>query len=227
MGITGAIINALAIVAGGAVGLLLRGRITDKFSQSIIRVLGLCVITIGMRSAIGGDVMLMVVSLAVGVFIGEYIRIDDGLNKFGLWAQDRLTKDKNSSFAEGFVTTTLLYCVGAMAIVGSIESGLMGDLSVITTKSILDGISAIFFASSLGVGVLFSAAAVLVYQGTIEFFAGHLQGVFTSELVTQLSAVGGVMIMAIGLNLAIAAKFKVANLLPGFLVAVTYYYVIL
>jgi len=227
IGITGALINAAAIVAGGAVGLLLKGKITDKFSQSIIRILGLCACIIGIRGAVNGDIMLLVVSLAVGVFVGESMRIDDALNNFGQWAQERISRDKKSSFAEGFVTTTLIYCVGAMAIVGSIESGLMGDQSIIFTKSVLDGVSAVIFASSLGVGVLFSAAVVLVYQGSIEFFAGYLQNVFTPGLITQISAVGGVMILAIGLNLAINAKFKVANLLPGFVFAGLYYYFIL
>ena len=227
IGITGSVINAAAILAGGAVGLLLKGKITDKFSKSIICVLGLCVCIIGIRSAVNGDVLLMVVSLSIGVLAGEALRIDDGLNRFGVWAQERFSRDSNSSFAEGFVTATLLYCVGAMAIVGSIESGLRGDQSIIFTKSILDGVSAVIFASSLGAGVLFSAAATLVYQGTIEFFAGYLQNVLTSQLITQISAVGGVMILAIGLNLALGAKFKVANLLPGFVVAATYYYLIL
>ena len=227
MGITGALINAIAILAGGCVGLMLKGRITDRFSQSIIRVLGLCVCVIGIRGAIGGDIMLLVVSLAVGVFVGELLCIDDALNRFGQWAQDRISRDKNSSFAEGFITTSLLYCVGAMAIIGSIESGLMGDHSIIFTKSVIDGVSAVIFAASLGVGVLFSAASVLVYQGSIEFFAGYLQNVFTPELITQISAVGGVMMIALGLNLALSAKFKVANMLPGFIFAAVYYYLIL
>jgi len=172
--------------------------------------------------------MLLVVSLALGVFVGELMCLDDGINKLGLWAQSKLSSsDKNSSFAEGFVMATLLYCVGAMAIVGSIESGIRGDHSIIFTKSIIDGVSAIIFASSLGVGVLFSAFSVLIYQGTIEFFAGYLQNAFTPALITQISAVGGVMIIAIGLNLAMSAKIKAANLLPGFIFAAIYYYIFL
>ena len=220
--ITGAIINALAILVGGAIGLVARGRISERFSKSIIRTLGLCVGVIGLQSAIAGDIMLMVVSLALGTLCGEALDIEAALNRLGRYIQARFTKD-NSTFAEGFVTTTLVYCVGAMAIVASIESGINGELSLITTKSIIDGVSAIFFAASLGLGVLFSALAVFIYQGTIELFASNLQHVLSAELVAQFSAVGGVMIVALALNLSINANFKVANMLPSFVFAIAYY----
>jgi hypothetical protein len=137
------------------------------------------------------------------------------------------SKDEDSRFAEGFVAATLLFCVGAMAIVGSIESGLRGDRSIIFTKSILDCVSAMIFASSFGFGVLLSAIVVLVYQGGIEFFAGYLQNILTAGLITQLSAAGSVMILGIGINMTLKTDIKVANLLPGFLFATGYYYLIL
>jgi len=221
---TGATINALAILAGGGIGLLLRGRLTDKLSTGIIRAIGLCIIVIGISGALGGDIMLMVVSLALGTLVGELLGMEDGLNNLGLWLQKKMSADdKNTSFAEGFVTATLLFCVGAMAIVGSIDSGLRGDHSVVITKSILDAVAALLLASTFGAGVLFSAVAVFLYQGSIELFAGNLQGVLTPALTTQISAVGGVMILAIGLNMTLNAKIKTANLLPGFLFAVGYY----
>lgn len=226
IGITGALINTTSILAGGTLGLLLKGRIGDKFSQSIIRVLGLCVCMIGINNAVHGDIMLLVVSLAMGTLAGEVLHIDHGLNRFGMWLQNRLSHG-TSTFAEGFVTASLLYCVGAMAIVGSIESGLRGDQSIIIAKSIIDGVSAVIFASSLGVGVLLSAAMVFIYQGSIEFFAWYLQDILTTEMVTQISAAGGIMILAIGLNLALDAKLKVANMLPGFIFAVIYYSLVL
>lgn len=223
--IIGAIVNACAILLGGLLGLLLKGKITDNLTQSIIRILGLCVCVIGIAGAIRGDIMLLVVSLALGTLAGELLHIDDGLSRFGLWVQGKLSQGSNdNTFAEGFITTTLLFCVGAMAIVGSIDSGLRDDQNIIFTKSIIDGVSAMIFASSLGVGVLFSAVAVFVYQGTIEFFAAYLQNIFTTELITQISAVGGVMILAIGLNMVLNAKLKVANLLPGFIFAAGYYF---
>ncbi|MCL2573243.1 MAG: DUF554 domain-containing protein [Defluviitaleaceae bacterium] len=228
--ITGALINGAAILIGGGIGLLLKGRIADKYSQSLLRVLGLCVCIIGISSAIGGDIMLLVVSLAFGTFVGELLRIEDGLNKLGIWVQGKLKQDgEGSTFAQGFVTASLLFCVGAMAIVGSIDSGLRDDQSIIITKSIIDAVAAMMFASSLGFGVLFSAVAVFFYQGSIELFAGFFQEVFTDSLITQVSAAGGVMILGLGVNMALDMKnkIKIANLLPGLVFAVAYYYVFL
>ena len=228
MRLTGTLINALAILLGGGLGLLLKGKIQEKSSETILRALGLVVCVIGLSGALRGDIMLLVVALALGAFTGELLQIDAGLHRLGRWAQDKLSaKDEISSFAEGFVTATLLFCVGAMAVVGSIESGLRDDQSILLTKSIIDAVSAMLFASSLGLGVLFSAFPLFIYQGSIEFFAGFLQDVFTYELITQISAVGGVMILGIGLNLAVNAKLKVANFLPGFLFAAGYYYLFL
>ena len=175
--------------------------------------------------------MLLIVSLALGAFTGELLKIDEKLNGLGLWLQKKISrKDKddenggNSDFANGFVAAALLFCVGAMAVVGSIKSGLEGDRSIIYTKSILDGVSAMVFASTFGVGVLFSALVVLIYQGSIEFFAGSLQNILTEGLITQISAAGSVMILALGLNMCVNAKIKAANLLPGLLFAAGYYY---
>lgn len=226
IGIAGALINAVAILTGGSAGLLLKGRWSQQFAQSIMKALGLCVCIIGISGALGGDVMLMVVALALGVLLGEIANIDGGLNRLGRWVQNHLAKGKQdgeNTFAQGFVAATLLFCVGAMAVVGSIDSGLRGDQSIIISKSIIDAAAAMALASTFGAGVLFSAFAVLIYQGSIEFFAGHLQDVLTPELIGQISAVGGVMILGIGVNMALDAKIKVANLLPGFLVAVAYY----
>ena len=210
---------------GGGIGLLLKGKIPTKFAESIARTIGLCVCIIGISGAIKGDFMLMVVSLALGTFAGELLRIEDGLNKLGQWMQKKLSRQSgNSDFAEGFVGATLLFCVGAMAILGSLESGLGNDRSIIYTKSILDGITSMVLASTFGLGVLFSAAAIFVYQGSIEVFAGSMQSVLTDALIKQISAVGGVMILGIGLNMTVNAKIKVANLLPGLLFAVGYYY---
>ena len=224
----GALINAAAIIIGGIIGLLLKGKIPKSISASITRVLGLCVCIIGITSAINGDLMLLVVALLLGVITGEAIDIDKRMNNLGLYLQARLApKDSESKFAEGFVTTSLLFCVGAMAVVGSIESGLTGDYSTIATKSILDGVASMVFASYLGFGVLFSAIPVLVYQGSIEVFAGYLQDILTPSLITQISATGGVMIFALGFNMTLDAKIKVANLLPGLLFAAAYYMLVL
>jgi len=222
--IIGTLVNVAAVLLGGSIGLLLKGRIPGKFAENIARAVGLCVCIIGTTGAIKGDLMLLVVSLALGAFTGELLRIEDGLNQLGLWMQKMVSrKGDNSTFAEGFVAATLLFCVGAMAIIGSIESGLGLDRSIIYTKSILDGTSAMVLASSLGLGVLFSAVVILIYQGSIEIFAGQVQNILSDAFVTQISAVGGVMILGIGFNMVLNAKIKVANLLPGLLFAAGYY----
>ncbi|MCL2747025.1 MAG: DUF554 domain-containing protein [Oscillospiraceae bacterium] len=225
---TGTLVNMASILVGGGLGLLFRGKIPPKMSEGITKALGLCVCVIGVSGALQGDTMLLVSSLALGALTGELLHIDAGLNRFGDWLQKKFSRsDKKSTFSEGFVTTTLLFCVGAMAIVGSIDSGLRGDRSIIFTKSILDGFSAMLFASTLGYGVLFSAVTVLVYQGSIEIFAGALQNILTPALVTQISAAGSVMILGIGLIMTVNIRLKVANLLPGLLFAVAYYYLFL
>jgi len=219
------LINVAAILLGGAIGLTFKSKISKKISVNITRAIGLCVCVIGVSGALKGDFMLLVVSLALGALCGELINIDGGLNKAGAFLQKKLSKgDGNSNFGEGFVAAALLFCVGAMSIVGSIESGIRDDKSIILTKSILDGVSAMVLASSYGLGVLFAALAVLVYQGSIEFFAGFLQNILTDELITQISATGSIMILAIGFNMTLNAKLKAANLLPGLLFAVGYYY---
>ena len=207
---------------------MFKNKIPEKISATITKAIGLCVCIIGVSGALDGDIMLLVVSLMLGSLTGEFIDIDAKLNALGAFLQRKLTRENSSSkFAEGFVTATLLFCVGAMAVVGSIESGLRNDYSIIVTKSIIDAVAAMVFASYLGLGVLFSAFPVFIYQGTIEFFAGFLQNVLTTGLITQISAVGGLMIMALGFNMTLGAKIKVANLLPGLVVAVGYYFVVL
>jgi len=225
--ITGALINVAAILVGGGLGLLLKGKLSDQFSKSILRAIGLCICIIGISGALRGDIMLLIVSMSLGTFLGELFRIENGLNHFGVRLQSKLSKEGESTFSEGFVTATLLFCVGAMAVVGSIDSGLRDDQNIIITKSIIDAVSAMILASSLGVGVLFSAFAVIIYQGSLELFAGFLYNIFTLSLTVQISAVGGVMILGIGANMVVNAKLRVANFLPGFLVAIGYYYLFL
>ena len=222
------LVNAGAVVSGGLLGLLLYGRVkTDKF-DSITRALGLCVCVVGVSGAVKGDAMLLIVSLAVGTLAGEFIDIDGALNRFGAFLQGKFSKPEgDNKFAEGFCGASLLFCVGAMSIVGSINAGLSQDYGVIFTKSILDGVSAVILASTFGVGVLFSAAVVLVYQGSIELFAGVLAPFLSEGLVLQLTAAGSVMILALGLNMALKAKIKTANMLPGLVAAVGYYVVVM
>ena len=223
------LVNVAAVLAGGILGLLFRGRISGKIADGITKAIGLCVLIIGISGALKGDFMLLVVSLALGALLGELLRIDDGLNKCGDFMQRKFAKKDagESRFSEGFVSASLLFCVGAMSIVGSLQSGLTGDRSVIYAKSVIDGVSAMVLASTLGAGVLFSVLPIFIYQGAIElaatFFGSAALTVSAELMITQISAAGSIMIMAIGVNLAMNTKIKTANLLPGLLVAVAYF----
>ena len=214
----GTIVNSIIIIVGCLVGLIVKGRLTEKISTTIMNGLALCTLYIGISGALnGGDTLIMIISVAIGALIGEIIDIDKWLNKLGYYLESKFKnkKESNISIAEGFITSSLLFCVGAMAIVGSLESGLRGNHDTLFTKSILDGISSIIFTSSLGIGVIFSAVTVFVYQGSITLGAGLLSGVLSTSVITNMSAVGGLLIIGLGLNMLGVTKIKIANLLPA------------
>ena len=214
----GTIVNSITVIVGCLVGLIVKGRLTEKISTTIMNGLSLCTLYIGISGALnGGDTLIMIISVAIGALIGEIIDIDKWLNKLGYYLESKFKnkKESNISIAEGFITSSLLFCVGAMAIVGSLESGLRGNHDTLFTKSILDGISSIIFTSSLGIGVIFSAVTVFVYQGSITLGAGLLSGVLSTSVITNMSAVGGLLIIGLGLNMLGVTKIKIANLLPA------------
>jgi len=157
--------------------------------------------------------------------LGAWIDIDSRMNRLGAWAQRKLTKgdDANNTFAKGFVTASLVYCVGAMAVVGALDSGIRGDHSTLIAKAALDGITAIIFTSSLGIGVMLSAVPVFVYQGSIALLGNAVAPLLSDIVVTEMSAVGGLLIMAIGINMVLDKDIKVANLLPAILIPFLYY----
>lgn len=214
----GTIVNSITVIVGCLVGLIVKGRLTEKISTTIMNGLALCTLYIGISGALnGGDTLIMIISVAIGALIGEIIDIDKWLNKLGYYLESKFKnkKESNISIAEGFITSSLLFCVGAMAIVGSLESGLRGNHDTLFTKSILDGISSIIFTSSLGIGVIFSAVTVFVYQGAITLGAGLLSGILSTSVITNMSAVGGLLIVGLGLNMLGVTKIKIANLLPA------------
>ena len=214
----GTIVNSIIVIVGCLVGLIVKGRLTEKISTTIMNGLALCTLYIGISGALnGGDTLIMIISVAIGALIGEIIDIDKLINKLGYYLESKFKnkKESNISIDEGFITSSLLFCVGAMAIVGSLESGLRGNHDTLFTKSILDGISSIIFTSSLGIGVIFSAVTVFVYQGSITLGAGLLSGVLSTSVITNMSAVGGLLIIGLGLNMLGVTKIKIANLLPA------------
>jgi uncharacterized membrane protein YqgA involved in biofilm formation len=218
----GTIVNTLAIIAGSLIGLFFKGGIPEKYSKTIMHAIGLAVILIGLKTALKtDDILIIIISLALGSVIGELLRIEDRLEGFGKWL-GRLVSGDNEGVAKGFVTASLIYCVGAMAIVGSLESGLSGNHQTLFAKSLLDGIGSILFASTLGIGVLFSAVSVFLYQGAITLAASTLKHFLTPVVVAQMSTVGGLLIMAIGLNLLEIKKLKIGNMLPAIFIPLIY-----
>ena len=219
----GTIVNAATIIIGAGIGLLLKKGIKHSMQATIMDGLGLAVIIIGITGAIKSEnIILVIVSLVLGSMLGEAIDIEDKLEKLGQFVQNKMNSN-DQNLAKGFVTASLVYCVGAMAIVGSLEAGIQGNYETLFAKSMLDGISAIIFASTLGIGVAFSSVPVFLYQGSITLLANVVKDVFTAPLVTELSAIGGVLIIAIGINLLGLKKIKVGNMLPAILVPIIYF----
>lgn len=225
----GTIVNALAIIGGCLVGLVVKGRLTEKISTTIMNGLALCVLYIGISGALKGqDTLQIIISIAIGALVGEILDIDKKLNDLGNLIEEKInSKRKNKvhdkiSIAEGFVTSSLLFCVGAMAVVGSLESGLKGNHSTLFAKSVLDGVSSIIFTSSLGIGVILSSVAILIYQGTITLLAGGLSTILTETIINNMSAVGSLLIVGLGLNMLGVSKIKVANLLPAIFIPIIF-----
>lgn len=221
----GTIVNALAVVAGTGVGLVLKGGIRENYQETILNAVALSVLLIGIMSAIKtNNLILLVICMAVGSIIGEALKIEDRLEGLGRMIESR-TSRSDGGVAKAFVTASLIFCVGSMAIVGSIESGLTGNYQTLFAKSVLDGICAVFLASALGFGVIFSAAAILVYQGIITLLASSLKSVLTAEIIREITAVGGVLIIAISLNMLKIKKIKVGNMLPAIFLPFLYFFV--
>ena len=213
------IVNAIAIIIGSLIGLLLKKGIPERIASSIMKALGLCTVFIGITGLFKGDnVLVLIISMVIGTFIGEGIDLDLRINRLGDWVEQKFKKNdsqKSPAIAEGFVTATLLFCVGAMAVVGSLQSGLTGNHEMIFTKSLLDFVSAIIFASTLGIGVMFSAVAVLIYQGSIVLLSSWVAPFLTDATIGEMTAVGSLLIFALGLNILGITKIKVMNLVPA------------
>ncbi|MFC0273070.1 DUF554 domain-containing protein [Metabacillus herbersteinensis] len=218
----GSLVNAIGIVIGTLIGLLLR-RIPDPMKQTVMVAIGLAVIVLGLDMALkSNDFFIVIVSLVVGAVIGEWMRIEDHLHGVGNFLERKLGNKQNGNIAQGFVSATLIFVVGAMAIIGALDSGLRQDHSVLLTKSMIDGFTSMVLASTLGVGVLFSAVPVFLYQGGIAIFANvihqYLSEPLLERLIAELTATGGVLIFAIGINMLGIKQIRVANLLPSLLI---------
>lgn len=218
----GTLVNFSAIIVGGIIGILFKNGIPERISNTIMQGLSLCVIFIGISGAIkGSNTLLIIISMVIGGLIGELIDLDNLLQKFGDKIEEKF-KGKGIKISEGFVTASLLFCVGSMAIVGSLQSGLEGDHKILFAKSMLDGITSIIFASSLGIGVILSSFSVLVYQGAITLAAASLKAILIQSVVADMTAVGSLLIIGLGFNILNITKIKVANLLPAVFIPIIY-----
>lgn len=224
MVLLGTIINGIAIIVGAWLGMSLK-KFPDDMKETVMKAIGLAVLVLGFSMAMKGDnILLVIFSLALGGVLGERWNIEGKLNELGNWIERKMKQRTDGKVAEGFVAATLLYVVGAMAIIGALDSGLRHDHSVLITKSILDGVSAIVFAATMGIGVMFSAIPVVLYQGSIAIGATFIVNIIPEYLldsfINEITAVGGVMIIGIGLNLLGVHRIRIANLLPALLVCI-------
>jgi uncharacterized protein len=222
MVLLGTIVNGLCIIIGTLIGKLLH-RIPEKIKTTVMHGIGLAVVILGIQMGLKSNQFLIVIfSLVIGAVLGEWWELDGKLNKLGLWIERKIGAKGEGSIAKGFVTATLIFVIGAMAIIGSLDSGLRGDHRVLYTKSIIDGFTSLILATTLGIGVLFSAVPVMLYQGSIALFATQIEKWIPLDLmdafIADMTATGGLMILAIGLNLLGITTIRVANLLPGILV---------
>lgn len=219
----GSLVNAASIVIGSLVGVLINKGIKEEYKKLIMDGVALTVIIMGIMGAIESqNFILVIISMVLGSIIGQAIGIEEKLDKLGNRLEERFGKG-NSNFSKGFVTASLVYCIGAMAIIGALESGLTENHSTLFAKAVLDGITAIIFASTLGIGVAFSAVPVLLYEGFISLLASSLSSLFSTEAITEMSAVGGILIMAIGLNILGIRKINVGNMLPAVFIPLLYF----
>ncbi len=219
----GTIVNTLAIVAGSLLGLLLKGGIPRKYNVTMMQAISLAVILVGLQMALKSNQILIVIfSLAIGSVVGEFLSIEARLDALGRRLEARFAKN-GQGISHGFVVASLVFCVGSMAIVGSLESGLTGNHQTLFAKSALDGIASIIFASTLGLGVLFSSLSVFVYQGLITITATMIKAFLTPEVIGQMSSVGGLLIVAIGINLLEIKKIHVGNMLPAVFMPLVYF----
>ena len=222
---TGTFINVAAILIGGMIGLIFGARIPEKFKNTVIAGMGLFTTALGLQMFFKTENSLIVLgALIIGALLGEWIGIEDGLQSFGQMLEKRFSRDaetgSSSKFVRGFMVSSLLFCIGPIAILGSIQDGLTGDYKLLAVKSTLDGFAAIAFASTLGVGVMFSSLIILIYQGGVSLLANQLNAIVTDPMMAEMTATGGVILMGVAFsNLLELKKIRVGNFLPALAVA--------
>lgn len=220
----GTIVNTVAVIIGAFIGIGLKKGLPEKMADTLMKGLGLCTLFLGISGSLSGEnSLVLIISIVIGTLIGEGIDLEDKVNKLGQWVEKKFSGQENgrkTSIAEGFVTASLLFCVGAMTIVGSLQSGLSGNHEMLFNKSVLDFVAAIIFASSLGIGVAFAAAFVFVYQGTITLMAQWIAPFLTDTVINEMTCVGSVIIIGLALNMLNITKLRVMNYVPAIFVPI-------
>lgn len=221
----GVLINVATIVVGSTLGLLLRKGLSIRMRNTVMQVLGLCVVMIGISGAVATkDTLCVIVCAVIGTIVGTSVNIEKLLDRAGKYAERKLMKEGESTFAQGFVTASLVFCVGAMAIVGSLDAGIRHDYSTLVAKAVIDGVTSVIFAGTMGIGVMLSALPILLYQGSIALLAGLLKPLLTDDIIREMSSVGGLLITGIGLNMLFEEKhISVGNMLPAIFLPMLYY----
>jgi uncharacterized membrane protein YqgA involved in biofilm formation len=217
---TGTLVNTATVVIGSSIGLLIGARFSERINTVVMHALGLSTLLIGFQMAFKTDSIILVIgSLALGGIIGELIKLEEALENLGEFIKRRV-KSQSGNFVLGFVTASLVFCIGPMTVVGSIQDGVSGDASVLYAKSLLDGFASVVFASSLGVGVIFSALTVLIFQGALTILGSKLSFLMKPQILNELIATGGLIIVGIGIYLLGIKRIKVGNFLPALAIAV-------
>ena len=222
MVLLGALVNGACILIGSILGRFLQ-HIPEKIKETVMSGIGLAVMVLGLQMGFKSDNFLVVIlSIVGGAVLGEWMNLEARLNSLGNWLERRMKAKEGTSISQGFVTATLIFGIGAMAIIGALDSGIRNDHDVLITKAIIDGFTALVLASTLGIGVLFSAFPVILYEGSMAIFARQINTMIPTALmdsfILEMTATGGVMILAIGLNIIGVTKIRVANLLPGIMI---------
>lgn len=214
--------NGLGIIVGSIIGIFLKKGIPERINKALLKAMGLCVLFIGISLLTKGEnVLLIVISIAVGTLLGEILDIDKSVNWLGVRIQSKFKSGGNaSSFAESFVTSSILFCAGAMGIVGSLTVGLTGNGDTLLAKAVIDGIISVVFAATLGIGVMFSSVAVVIYQGMFILLATLVSSKLGDPVIASVSGVGGIAMLGIGLNMALGTDIKVANIAPAIFIPI-------
>ena len=220
----GSIVNALSVIIGSIIGIYFGSFLSEKIRKAVFQIIGLFTLALGMQMSIKtNQFLILLVSLIIGTIIGESLSMEKGIESLSNKLKIKLQSD-NKLFSEGLITAFLLYCVGSMTFIGSIEEGIHQDRTLMYTKSLMDGITSILLASSLGTGVLFSAIPLIIFQSALTLGAHYFESYLHPELITEISAVGGVIIIGIGLNILEITKIKVSNMLPTLLLIIPIYH---